>query len=495
MRELYRTAELRRREHDARAALPAGTLMQRAGEAAARAIDARWRAMRSTGAPSPAAILLLCGPGDNGGDGFACALALRALGHECTCWAPLPSASPDARDARERWRAAPGTILDRLPDLGRFDLAVDALLGIGVTRPLGGDLLAGLCRTQQQALPLVALDLPSGLDADTGEWVGGVAGAAAALTVTFLGDKPGLHLRDGLQATGALQVADLGVAKAPAGAAPAGRLLDPDDFAALLAPRAPDVNKGRYGTVAVAGGACGMVGAVLLAGRAALRLGAGKVFVDCLGAPELAVDPAQPELMLQAGRIPEASDVLVAGCGMGRAAPAHARLAAWLAHTGPAVFDADALNLLAEDEALRAQLLARIAPTVLTPHPGEAARLLRITTAQVQADRVAAAQRLARETRAIAVLKGAGSIIADTSGSFAINPTGGPALASAGTGDVLAGMTGALMAQCADTLAAVRAAVWLHGSAAQAHGSDVGLVAAEVAALAAQAWMNLRRGP
>lgn len=495
MRALYRTDELRRREHRGRASLPAGTLMQRAGEAAAQAIDAFWRATRTAAgrSPSPAAILLQCGPGDNGGDGFAGALALRRLGHDCTCWAPLPSASPEAREAREHWRAAGGAIVEELPRGARFDIAVDALLGIGVTRPLGGALLAGLRWTQQQALPVVALDLPSGLNADTGEWVGGVAGADAAVTVTFLGDKPGLHLRDGLQAAGAIEVADLGVPDAPAEAPPSGRLVAPDDFAALLAARDPDVNKGRYGSVAVVGGASGMLGAALLAARAALRLGAGKVFVDCLGGPELVVDPLAPELMLQPGRVPEAGDVLVAGCGMGRSAPARARLAQWLAHPGPALFDADALNLLAADPTLMAQLAARAAPTVLTPHPGEAGRLLQMATAQVQADRILAAQRLARETRALVVLKGAGSVIAEPSGAYAVNPTGGPALSSAGTGDVLAGMTGALMAQCADTVAAVRAAVWLHGQAATLHGCDVGLVASEVAALAAQAWMRLRQ--
>jgi hydroxyethylthiazole kinase-like uncharacterized protein yjeF len=231
-----------------------------------------------------------------------------------------------------------------------------------------------------------------------------------------------------------------------------------------------------------------MVGAALLAGRAALRLGAGKVFVDCLGAPELRVDPLAPELMLQPGRMPAPGEVLVAGCGMGAAPAAQARLIQWIAHDGPALFDADALNALAEDAQLRARLRARVQATVLTPHPGEAARLLQTDAASVQRDRVASALRLAAQLGAIVVLKGAGTVIAAPSGAYVINPTGGPALASAGTGDVLAGMTGALIAQCADPLMAVRAAVWLHGRAADLHGSDVGLTASEVAPLAARAW-------
>ena len=504
MQTLYRTKELRNRENRARAGLPPGTLMQRAGDAAARAIDAFLRAAPPAGGPVDAqtsgaaghgaAILLLCGAGDNGGDGFVCALALRQLGYRCTCWAPMASASADAQSARQRWQAASGAIVSTLPAQDHFDCIVDALLGIGVRRPLDGALLAALRWTEQRApgVPVVALDLPSGLDGDTGEWVGGVAGAPAALTVTFLGDKPGLHLRDGLLAVGRLQVEDLDVTDAADAPSALGRLNGPALFPSLLARRAPDVNKGSYGTVAVCGGAAGMAGAVLLAGRAALRMGAGKVFVDCMGAPELPVDPMQPELMLQAGRGPAAGEVLVAGCGMGSAAVAIERLGKWLGHEGPALYDADALNLLAGNAALRALLLSRTHPSVLTPHPGEAGRLLQISTADVQRDRVASALRLAAETKAIIVLKGAGTVMADPSGHYAINPTGGPALSSAGTGDVLAGMIGALMAQCEDTLSAVRGAVWLHGRAAQLHGGDVGLVASEVAALSVRAWLDLR---
>jgi hydroxyethylthiazole kinase-like uncharacterized protein yjeF len=501
MNALYRTAELRALETRAVAGLPAGSLMQRAGEAAAAAIADAWAhrqglpgtaAAPGAGGPPAARILILCGPGNNGGDGFACAGALQALGHRCVCWSPLPTASADARAARQSWEALAGTTVVGAPAAGPFDIAIDALLGIGATRPLDGALLAALRWTQARALPLAALDLPSGIDADTGQWLGGVAGAPAFLTVSFLADKPGLHMRDGLGARGRLRIADLGISPGPYDAKPGGRINGPALFAALLVRRPVDCNKGGNGTVAVAGGAAGMVGAALLAGRAALRLGAGKVFVDCLGAAELAVDLQQPELMLQPGRHAGPGEVLVAGCGMGSGPGAHAALESWIAHDGPAVFDADALNAIARTQDLQSALRARARPTVLTPHPGEAGRLLQSDAAAVQGDRLGAACELARTLGAIVVLKGAGTVIAEPDGSYVINPTGSPALATAGTGDVLAGMTGALLAQSADPLAAVHAAVWLHGRAAELHGSDVGLTASEVAALAARAWEMAR---
>ncbi len=490
MQVLYRLEEIRALERRARAHLAPGTLMRRAGEAAARIVDDR---LRDAGHPG-GSVLLLCGPGDNGGDGFATALELAALGYACRCWAPLASGSADALAARTRWQAAGGALLAQLPGTEPPHLVVDALLGIGATRGLDGPLLAALRWTQEHRLPLVALDVPSGLDADTGMWMGGIAGAAALDTVTFIGDKPGLHLREGLVAAGRIHVAPLDPGVHAAADPVAGRLNGPDCFAALCGPRPRDANKGSFGTVSVVGGARGMVGAALLAGRAALRLGAGKVFVDVLGAPDLAWDPAQPELMLRAGRIASAGDVLLAGCGMGTDAAAHAVLRAALVHTGPVVLDADALNGLAADAGLRAALPAGHGVRVLTPHPGEAARLLGVTTDTVQRDRVACARRLAADGRCVAVLKGAGTVIADPAGDYVINGTGGPALASAGTGDVLAGMLAALLAQGADALTAACGAVWLHGRAADLHGGDIGLVASDLPVLAARALAQLRDG-
>jgi hydroxyethylthiazole kinase-like uncharacterized protein yjeF len=234
-----------------------------------------------------------------------------------------------------------------------------------------------------------------------------------------------------------------------------------------------------------------MVGAPLLAARAALRLGAGRVYVDCIGAPELRVDPVQPELMFRPHSSLEEIECAVAGCGLGTDDDARAALAWAIERPHALVVDADGLNLLATDASLRQSLLQRQAVTVLTPHPLEAARLLATSAHAVQADRIGAARRLAAEYRAIVVLKGAGSVIARPDGRATINPTGSPALATAGTGDVLAGMLGALIAQCFDGWQAVLAATWLHGAAVHGLG-DIGLVAGDVAPRAVEVLRGLR---
>jgi len=499
--------------------------MQRAGRGAAEAIHG-WLDAQPLAAPAvDGEILVLCGPGNNGGDGYACAAALRRLGHRCVCWAARPGKRTDALAARARWSQDGGRIVADLPPAQGVRLVVDALFGIGMARPLDDPFLGALRWAQAQALPLVALDLPSGLDPDTGAWVGGVAGAPARLTITFLGDKPGLHTLEGIDAAGTIVLDRLGVDE-PDGAAPAGavramgRLNEPALFPLALQRRPSNANKGDFGSVAIVGGATGMVGAVLLAGRAALRLGAGKVYVHALGAPDLGVDPLQPELMLRPaaadGSYATPADVVVAGCGMGTDAAAERALHCALAHPGGLVLDADALNLIGASAALRQRVRAR-APgtTILTPHPGEAARLLGVSTAQVQQDRVARALELAQSCAALVVLKGAGSVIAlapapgAAQGHYVINPTGGPALSSAGTGDVLAGMIGALLGQfvrggdaagdgfapAAAPVQATLAAVWLHGRAAQDHGAQLGLAASDIALLAARALQRLRDAP
>jgi len=277
MSALFRIQELRALEASARATLPAGTLMQRAGTAAAQ-LAHRWQLAR--GGDPNGSLLVLCGPGDNGGDGFACAHALQGLGYRCVCWAPLPSLSADALGARAQWTQSGGVTLETLPQTQAFDLVIDALLGIGAQRPLADPFLAALRWVRTQGIPVFALDVPSGLNADTGAWVGGVAGAPARRTITFIGDKPGLHTLDGLQAAGEVCVEVLGLEQAIGAAVQAGQLITPRLFSSLLQPRPSNCNKGDFGSVAVIGGARGMGGAALLAPRAAIRLGAGKVYVD-----------------------------------------------------------------------------------------------------------------------------------------------------------------------------------------------------------------------
>jgi hydroxyethylthiazole kinase-like uncharacterized protein yjeF len=487
MGALYRTEELRRIEREQERRLPPGTLMDRAGRAAASWLDQR--------APlRPASFLVLCGPGNNGGDGYVCARALRQLGHTCICWAPLPPATRDAHGAYAAFTAAGGQSIPTLPDQMRFDVLVDAMFGIGLSRPLSGPYLQTSQRINESRTEVVSIDIPSGLEADSGTWVGDVAGVHARATLTFLGDKPGLHMSDGCDAAGAVHVETLGIEPGPS----SGCLNGPEQFAAIAKPRQRNSHKGQYGSVAVIGGETGMIGATLLAGRAALRLGAGRVYVCCLGDPDLRVDPLCPELMIRSlERLPPVQ-VAVVGPGMGTSEAARRALRQSLALEIPLVLDADALNLIAVDDRLRQALLARGAPSVLTPHPVEAARLLAgVPAIHVNADRIAAATLLAQQTHSAIVLKGAGSVIVDRPGereAYWINPSGGPALASAGTGDVLAGMIGALIAQGFGVLTGTLGAVWLHGRAAQAHGADAGLLASEVPQLAARELARLRGG-
>jgi hydroxyethylthiazole kinase-like uncharacterized protein yjeF len=474
---------LRAMEVEAAKSLAPGTLMQRAGAAAARRITQR------IGAP-PKAAAIVCGPGNNGGDGYVCALELARRGHHVECFALGAPATEDARNAAAAWRQSGGAVRETIDSARAFDVVVDAMFGIGLQRPLEGR-FAAACDwfNAQRTAVRVALDVPSALDADRGSWVGGKAGVNVDLTITFLGAKPCLFTGVGCDAAGEVVIESLGVEPPDTSMT----LLDPHDFQAICRPRARDSHKGTYGNVGVLGGGRGMIGAPLLAARAALRLGAGRVFVQCLGAPELQYDAIQPELMFRPLATIDRLDALVVGCGLGTDDDAHATLQAAFGRPCPVVFDADALNLLAQHAALLGALKQRKAPSVLTPHPLEAARLLGVAPAEIQADRIGSARRLARETGATVILKGAGSVIASPDASVWVNPTGGPALATPGSGDVLGGMIASLIAQSPSVLQAMLAAVWLHGAAADHTNGDVGLVAGEIAARAVACLVDLRK--
>ena len=482
-RPLLRVADLRRIEQAAQQDLPVGELMQRAGRAAARVV-ARIAASRA------GQVVVLCGPGNNGGDGYACAAELRAAGGDAICWAPQAPASDDARAARLRYVDGGGAVITTLPSSSqRIAVVVDAMFGIGLARQLAGPYLHAAGWAGALAGPVVAVDVPSGIDADTGAWVGGCRGVNARCTITFLADKPGLHTFDGCDASGYVEVDTLGVDPQPSTL----HLFDEVDAAAVDVARPRNSHKGTFGDAWIVGGGIGMVGAPLLAARAALRLGAGRVFVDCIGAPDLRIDPLQPELMFRPLAASSRADSLVVGCGLGTGIEAGAALEQALSlPVRVLVADADALNLLAGDGELRRRFAAHPATRVVTPHPLEAARLLQRDIAAVLADRVAAACELASTLRAIAVLKGAGTVVAAPDGRAGINASGSPALATPGSGDVLAGMIAALAARAPDVPAAVALGVWLHGAAADEHGSDCGLVAGEIAALASRVRSRLR---
>ncbi len=336
---------------------------------------------------------------------------------------------------------------------------------------------------------MLALDVPSGLDSDTGTIVGDGDGAAvhATHTITFIGAKPGLFTAQGRDLAGAVTVAPIGVDSSQRTTV---QLNAPELFAAFLPQRDFATNKGTFGSLAVVGGDTGMCGAPILASRAALFSGAGKVHVALLGDGAPPYDPPHPELMLHAlGDLPlDRMDALAVGCGMGHRESATRVMHDVLQLDVPKLFDADALNLIAKDPALAAELTARGVqgdPCILTPHPLEAARLLGSDAPGVQRDRLGAARALAARFASVVVLKGTGTIIAAPDGRLAINPTGNAALATGGTGDVLGGIIGALLAQHLPRYEAALAGVYLHGLAAdtlsaQGHG-PAGLTAGELA--------------
>ena len=452
-------------------------LMERAGAAATEVAQ---RLLPASGAP----VAILCGPGNNGGDGFVVARRLSAAGHAVTVvFAGDPARLPeDARATFEAYRVAGGSTTDTLPESRRFALAVDALFGIGLARAIEGRYAEWIAWLNAADCPVLAIDIPSGLDADTGRRLGSIVNATH--TATFIALKPGLLTLDGPDHCGEISVHELDLAPGAVVEAE-GRTVTPGLFSGQLRPRPRNSHKGMMGDAGIVGGAAGMVGAALLAGRAALKLGAGRVFVGMLAEQAPAVDLLAPELMLRdAEQVVAIASALAVGPGLGRSEPARMLLEAAAAREAPLVLDADALNLVAGHPELARSVSRRDAPTLMTPHPAEAGRLLGCPTADVQADRVAAAQALARTFNAFAALKGCGTVIAAPDGKWSINTSGNPGMASAGMGDVLTGMAAAFLAQGWPAEAALRAAVHLHGAAADrlaaAGDGPVGLAAGEL---------------
>lgn len=487
---LYTVAQLREIERAAYAALEPGALMRRAGAAAAK------YALELLGDKRDLPVLLLAGPGNNGGDALEMAAALADAGIDATVLNPpgQRETSNEAASAHERARAGTVGFIDMLPPGAQWGLVVDGLFGIGLTRPIEGEYRALVAALDELRCPILALDVPSGLDADTGAVVGpdGIA-VRATHTITFLGDKPGLHTADGRDHAGRVEVEPLGVAP-ELFPAPAARLGSAESFAGQLAPRRHNTHKGSFGDVAVIGGAHGMAGAPVLAARGALFAGAGRSFVATID-PGPGYDSLQPEIMFRvADEFEFAQRTLVIGPGMGGSASAMRLLAKALDSDSPLVIDADAITLIGASPDLAGRLAGRAAPTVLTPHPLEGGRLLGTTAAAVQADRLAAARELARRSNATVILKGSGSVIAHPDGRLLINPTGNAGLATAGSGDVLAGICGALLAQGWPAWEAAAGSAWIHGAAADllaAHGvGPIGMTAGELPA-AARAVINL----
>ncbi len=453
---LFDVAAMRDIEHLAAQGLPAHTLMQRAGLALARLALAL--------APHSRTIWIACGPGNNGGDGLEAAMHLKQWGKDVALtWCGDEQRAPaDALASLARARQA-GVAFHSAPPAS-WDLAIDAMLGLGNTRALEG-IMADWARTMNAAAaPVLAVDLPSGLHADTGT---GDA-VQAAHTLSLLALKPGLFTAKGRDAAGQVWLHDLSIITPTS--APSAWLHAPSH--STTGPH--DSHKGSYGDVAVIGGAAGMTGAALLAASAALHAGAGRVFACLLCADGPHVDTAQPDLMFRAWDGLDLKSLAVA-CGCGGGDAVRAVLPRVLSGARDLVLDADALNAIAGDTALQTLLKSRTTrgkPTVLTPHPLEAARLLNIDARAVQQDRLRAARELAERFGCVIVLKGSGTIIAAPQQPHLINPTGNSRLATAGTGDVLAGMIVARMASGAPARQAAADAVHAHGLAADLWPQD-----------------------
>ena len=456
---IYLTSDIRHIEEAAAGATP--PLMQRAGAAAAEL------AMKLIGDKGKD-ILVLAGPGNNGGDARIAAEILQQ------------------KFFRVSVVKRPEELTDR-----PWGLVIDGLFGIGLARPIDGAYAKLVEYANRQSCPILALDVPSGIQSDTGRVLG--AAVRATHTIAFIALKPGLLTLDGPDHAGEVSVADLDL-DVKGLLAPRAWIAAPGLFKGVLKKRPGNFHKGMAGSLGILGGAAGMTGAALLAGRAALKLGAGRVYVGLLQEKPVEVDAAAPELMLRHADdvLGQDLDAVLAGPGLGASEHAETLLGAVLASEMPCVLDADALNLISESENLQDACERRTAETLLTPHPGEAARLLDTSVAEVQANRLSSAQRLADSFNANVVLKGNGSVVVARDGHWFVNTSGNAGMASAGMGDVLAGFLGALLAQRYTGETAIVLGVHLHGAAADAlvaaGAGPVGLTAGELIEPARRIW-------
>ena len=506
-----------------------GVLMQRAARAVARWAGTLLRTLPAQGAPACPWVLVCMGPGNNGGDALQAGLLLADRGHRVVVL-DLFETSTRPTDAAAVWQAAKRSsalswwtleeTLDWLAASCSCGLVLDGLFGIGLRCAIEGPsarLIKALNGRDAGRIQVLSVDLPSGLGADTGQPVEAGPVVRADLTLTLLANKPGLHTGEASRWCGHIVLDAIGIqadaartlnpAQAIDTPGPAvnpphaiGTLFDEAQARTLAPRRARDAHKGRFGDLLVIQGAPSTQGAALLALLGAQAVGTGRLY---LGQDTLAAAPAfHPEFMSREVR-PDAlgsAQTIVLGCGLGQDARARAFVQAVLALPQPRVLDADALNLLAQieqhDSKAGAASAASAAPAgidraipsgeersnstfthdhrssksvcVMTPHPLEAARLLGCSVQAVQADRIRSAQDIAQRHQCTVVLKGAGTVVADPEGTWSINASGGPLLSVAGTGDVLAGVIGGLLAQGLSAPQAARLGVWLHGAAADA---------------------------
>lgn len=477
---LYSAAQVRALDAYAIGSLgvPGYTLMKRAGEAALRYLRTRW--------PTAYRVVIVCGGGNNGGDGYVLARFAQAAGLTVSVLAAAPceSLKGDARQAYDDFAASGGRVQTfAAPLLGEGEVIVDALLGTGLRSPVRADLAPVIESVNLAGRPVFALDVPSGLDSDTGMALGHAV--RADCTVTFVGLKTGLLIGDGPEFCGTLFFDDLEVT-APQSREFAPRLeriLDAE-IALALPRRRRSSHKGDFGRVLIVGSGVGMPGATRLAGEACLRVGAGLVTVAVAPDNVSAVAAGRPELiclpLTDAGVLRDAlerADVIAIGPGLGRSKWARDALREVLASDKPLVADADALNLIAESGPAKGR------NWILTPHPGEAARLLGTHSDDIQRDRLAALSMLVERYGGTVVLKGAGTLVGAPGRTPGVCERGNPGMASAGMGDVLTGTIAGILAQSRDPWLAARVGVLVHAMAgdAVARTGERGLLAGDVA--------------
>ena len=474
--------------------LPGIVLMENAGAAVAEVIRDRY--------PAAKRLVVFCGKGNNGGDGLVVARRLLAGSPLVVLACARADVTGDPRVYLEAFERGGGAVIEAagvedwrslVPGLARSDLIVDALLGTGLKlRPEGvlADAIAAIRTLAKGGVPVVAVDLPSGVPSDGDEmsW----PAVEAAVTVTFVAPKYGHVLPPACDHVGELVVADIGVpASAVARTTPTLWLLEAADAAAAFPRRSRAAHKGDFGHVLVIGGSPGKTGAAVLAASGAFAAGAGLVTIATAASSlPLVVASARPEIMTEgltlasagpldrpaaarALALAESRDVVVLGPGLG-ADPATQAFVRQIIRECPVpiVIDADALNALSGD--IGADFVRRDRPAVLTPHPGEMARLVGSTPADVQGRRLETVRSAAAATGAVVVLKGQRTLIAEADGRVAVNPTGNPGMATAGTGDVLAGIVGALLARGPDAWTAATSAVYVHGAAGDEAASRLG---------------------
>ena len=479
---LYRAFDVRELDRHAieTAGIPGIDLMERAGLESFRTLRERWPAVRR--------VAVVAGPGNNGGDGFVVARLAAREGLSASV-----VLIGDAARIRGDALAAYRRMLDTVPELEPVrclgedpDIIVDALFGTGLTRDVVGAAAEAVRRMNDSRAPVLALDVPSGIHSDTGRVLGGAVRAAA--TVTFIGLKQGLFTAQGRECAGEIVYRDLGVpghvfARVEASA----RRMAYEDCLGLMGPRRRDAHKGRFGHVLVVGGDHGFAGAARLAGEAAARTGAGLVSVATRPGHVAPIVAPRPELMVCGVESPDALDplldrasVVAVGPGLGRNEWGTSLLERIVTSDRAMVIDADAINLLAQGAV--AWPSAAVRPVVYTPHPGEAARVLGVSAGTLESDRFAAARALAETHPGTWLLKGAGTIVAESGATPRVCEGGNPGMASGGMGDVLTGIVAALLAQGCRPLDAASAGACLHASAgdAAARSGERGMLASDV---------------